>query len=144
MLDREVLDGRDVLEAGVIYQDIDRAEALGHLRHEPFAGGRIRHIAGDRDRAGELGRDGGTALPIEVRQRNPGTAVGEFDGDRATDPGCASGHQGDSVVEPVAPLVHRASGNRYCGSNPSNSRHLVTSNGTSRPTSGRRSAVDGW
>ncbi len=99
-LDREFLDRRNVLNAGIVDEDVDRAELLIRLRHHPRDRIGIGHVGG-RGIGLDLAflRDVLGSLRILLRITQPvdhhiGPLRSQRAGDGEADPGGASGHEG--------------------------------------------------
>jgi hypothetical protein len=90
--DLEIGDGVETAphgDARVVNDDVDAAERLHRLAHEPFAVLRIRHIGGHRERfaAGgtALARERFEARRVARRDHEPRAPRGEREGERAPD-----------------------------------------------------------
>ena len=103
-LDREFLDRRDVLDAGIVDEHVDRAERLlGGLDHVGDLG-RLGHVGGRIDRldaeilldAGALLLDRG--LVAEAVDHHVGAVLGEGAGDAEADAGGRAGDDGGSFL----------------------------------------------
>jgi hypothetical protein len=89
-LDRELLDWRDVLQPGVIHEDVDAAEVADRPRHERIAVrllGRIRALkCGGRELPGHAF----AFLDVYVGEQHMYARLGEINRDRLADPaGCS-------------------------------------------------------
>ncbi len=103
VLERHLLDGAGEGDAGVVEDEIDRAEVgddLIGVRQDQLALRDIEVIGLDlgtglldqRLRLGETVR-------VHITDREPCSAAGELDGQRAADAGSGAGHDGDLVGE---------------------------------------------
>ena len=108
LLDREFLDRRDVLDAGIVDQDVARAELLfGRLDHRGDLG-RLGHVGRRIERLdAELLLDAGALLldlgrSAEAVDHDVGAVLGERAGDAEPD---AGGGAGDDGVFPLSMVI---------------------------------------
>ena len=109
VLELQVGDRVDMLDAGVADQHVDAAQ-FGHGLGDPgLDRGLVGHVHGDRDRpvAGRLELVGGRlgALQVEVGDADLGALAGVLEGDLLADAAGRTGDDGDFVLEAHGPRL---------------------------------------
>ena len=104
LLDRELLDRRDVLDAGIVDEDVDGAEiplGLGHHLRDLARAQHVGRIESDAGAVRRTGLDGGRIVGrrAEAVEHDIGACRGERLGDAEADAGGRAGDDGCLALE---------------------------------------------
>ena len=98
-VDRLLERGLDLVEPGVVHDDVDPAVPLDGSVHERAGRAGVAQVALDGERVAKAGRDLLESLEPARREDDPRAGGVEHPREPGTEPRARAGHDGDAVVE---------------------------------------------